>query len=60
MNTQQITEIFKSKGLKLTPQRIAVYKFLKENPIQPVFFKNNGLQLPANALRLRSFNPRKH
>ena len=35
MNTKQITEIFKSKGLKLTPQRIAVYKFLKENPIHP-------------------------
>lgn len=35
MNTQQISEIFKSNGLKLTPQRIAVYKFLKENPIHP-------------------------
>lgn len=35
MDTQQISEIFKSKGLKLTPQRIAVYKFLKENPIHP-------------------------
>ena len=35
MDTQQISEVFKSNGLKLTPQRIAVYKFLKENPIHP-------------------------
>ena len=35
MNTRQISEIFKSKGIKLTPQRIAVYKFVKENPIHP-------------------------
>lgn len=35
MQTKDITELFRSKGLKATPQRIAVYNFLCENPIHP-------------------------
>lgn len=35
MNTQQIVDVFKSKGIKLTPQRIAVYKYLAENHTHP-------------------------
>jgi Fe2+ or Zn2+ uptake regulation protein len=35
LNTQKIVELFKQKGLNVTPQRIAVYKFLAENPIHP-------------------------
>lgn len=35
MHTKEITELFRSKGLKATPQRIAVYKFLCENHIHP-------------------------
>jgi len=35
LQTQEIIKIFKAKGLKATPQRIAVYKFLAENPIHP-------------------------
>lgn len=35
MNTTEIAELFKQKGIKATPQRIAVYNFLVENPIHP-------------------------
>lgn len=35
MNNQEITATFKEKGLKATPQRIAIYKFLCENRIHP-------------------------
>ena len=35
MHTNEIAELFRSKGLKATPQRIAVYKFLCENPVHP-------------------------
>lgn len=35
MQESQITEIFKAKGFRATPQRIAVYKYLRENPIHP-------------------------
>lgn len=35
MNTKDIADIFKQKGIKATPQRIAVYKFLVENRIHP-------------------------
>lgn len=35
MNTREITELFRQKGLKATPQRIAVYRFLAQNPIHP-------------------------
>ncbi|MDE6469965.1 MAG: transcriptional repressor [Eubacterium sp.] len=35
MNTKDIADIFKQKGIKATPQRIAVYKFLIENRIHP-------------------------
>lgn len=35
MNVNKITELFKQRGLKATPQRIAVYNFLAENHIHP-------------------------
>lgn len=35
LQTREITDLFHEKGLKITPQRIAVYKFLAENPIHP-------------------------
>ncbi len=35
MNTREIIGLFKEKGLKATPQRIAVYNFLVENPVHP-------------------------
>lgn len=35
MNTQEIKELFNARGIKATPQRIAVYKFLAENPVHP-------------------------
>lgn len=35
MDTKEITKLFKEKGLKATPQRIAVYKYLLENRIHP-------------------------
>lgn len=35
MKTREITDLFKEKGIKATPQRIAVYKFLAENHIHP-------------------------
>lgn len=35
MDTKEIAVLFKEKGLKATPQRIAVYKFLFENRIHP-------------------------
>lgn len=35
MNIREITELFRQNGLKATPQRIAVYKFLAENHIHP-------------------------
>ena len=35
MQTGDITRLFREKGLKATPQRIAVYKFLAENHIHP-------------------------
>lgn len=35
MLTEEIISIFKTNGLKATPQRLAVYKFLCENPIHP-------------------------
>lgn len=35
LKTTDIAVLFKEKGLKATPQRIAVYKFLAENPIHP-------------------------
>lgn len=35
MNTTDIADVFRQKGIKATPQRIAVYKFLVENRIHP-------------------------
>lgn len=35
LNSYEIISAFKEKGLKATPQRIAVYKFLYENRIHP-------------------------
>ncbi len=35
MKTREITDLLNSKGLKATPQRIAVYRFLVENPVHP-------------------------
>lgn len=35
MNAKEIADIFKRNGIKATPQRIAVYKFLIENRIHP-------------------------
>lgn len=35
IETKEITALFKQKGIKATPQRIAVYKFLCENRIHP-------------------------
>lgn len=35
MNTREIIDLFKENGLKATPQRIAVYNFLVENPVHP-------------------------
>lgn len=35
MDTKEIVNLFKEKGLKATPQRIAVYNFLVENRIHP-------------------------
>lgn len=35
MDTNEIVALFKEKGLKATPQRIAVYNFLAENRIHP-------------------------
>lgn len=35
MQETQITAIFKQKGLRATPQRIAVYKYLLDNRIHP-------------------------
>lgn len=35
MDRKEIADIFKQKGIKATPQRIAVYNFLVENRIHP-------------------------
>jgi len=35
VDTREIIDLFKEKGLKATPQRIAVYNFLVENPVHP-------------------------
>lgn len=35
MQEKQITELFKEKGFRATPQRIAVYKYLCENRTHP-------------------------
>lgn len=35
MDTREIVNLFKQKGIKATPQRIAVYNFLVENPVHP-------------------------
>ncbi len=35
MNANEISALFKDKGLKATPQRIAVYSFLWEHRIHP-------------------------
>lgn len=35
LETKDIAVLFKEKGLKATPQRIAVYKFLAENSVHP-------------------------
>lgn len=35
LSTAEIKELFRQNGLKATPQRIAVYKFLVENRIHP-------------------------
>ncbi len=35
MDKENIISLFKSKGLKATPQRIAVYGFLVDNPVHP-------------------------
>lgn len=35
MTEQQIASLFRFKGFRATPQRVAVYKFLLENPIHP-------------------------
>ena len=46
----QITELFKSKGIKATAQRIAVYKFLCDNRIHPdvdTVYKNVVEQNPS-------------
>lgn len=51
MNT--ITGIFKQKKLKLTPQRIAVYKFLKstiEHPSAEVIYKALQTDYPTMSL----------
>lgn len=35
MNTGEIKALLGKSGIKATPQRIAVYKFLAENPVHP-------------------------
>lgn len=35
MDSKKIAELFKSKGIKATAQRIAVYDYLIEHPIHP-------------------------
>lgn len=35
MKEEEITGLFRSIGLKATPQRVAVYKYLCENPVHP-------------------------
>lgn len=35
MQTSEITALFRQKGIKATPQRIAVYKYLDENRTHP-------------------------
>lgn len=48
-----ITNIFKEKKLKLTPQRIAVYKYLKstiEHPSAEVIYKSLQSEYPTMSL----------
>ena len=50
MQTKEITELFKQKGIKATAQRIAVYKFLYENRIHPdvdTVYKNLVEEIPS-------------
>lgn len=50
MDTKAIADIFKQKGIKATPQRIAVYNFLVENPIHPdveTVYKNVVKEYPS-------------
>lgn len=35
LTNEVIGELFHKKGLRATPQRMSVYRFLKENPIHP-------------------------
>lgn len=35
LNIGEIKSLFNSKGLKATPQRIAVYQYLRSNPVHP-------------------------
>ena len=35
MTEQKIVEIFKERNFRATPQRIAVYKYLREHPTHP-------------------------
>lgn len=35
LNIKEITELFRQNGLRVTPQRVAVYNFLVENRIHP-------------------------
>lgn len=49
----QITKIFKDKKLKLTPQRIAVYKYLKgtyEHPSAEIIYKALQPEYPTMSL----------
>lgn len=48
-----ITSIFKEKKLKLTPQRLAVYKYListKEHPSAETIYKSLQLEYPTMSL----------
>jgi len=48
-----ISNVFKEKKLKLTPQRIAVYKYLKiskEHPSAEIIYKALQLQYPTMSL----------
>ena len=50
LQTKEITELFKQKGIKATAQRIAVYKYLYENRIHPdvdTVYKNLVEEIPV-------------
>src|SRR3712207_1526980 len=53
MNMHNITNIFKEKKLKLTPQRMAVYKYLKstkEHPSAEMIYKALQPDYPTMSL----------